>query len=496
MIKAPGASAIVRHLVADPRRMLLLAAAAWLLGGALVLPPRSYGDGGEYHLTTESFVRHLSPEMRPGDVASLAAHDRRFGTGVDFAAVLTAYFEDRGGSWYAVHFWGYSIATAPARALFRLLALNDLRNAQLTNAALLLFALHQILFRAGFGAPVALVLGLLTLFSPAVWFMRWTHPEAFCFSLVMLALVWARSGRTMAAVGAAALASMQNPTLLWLVAPLWIQAWWGRDEARQRLMRASGVALPAALPALFYLWRFGVPSLIAREAAKASNLSAARAVDLFFDLNLGLFPYAPLTVLLCLLALPLSLSDRRWGTRTWGLATLAALTAWSCTATTTWNHGTSGPSRYGVWIIAFLVCMVAESYAWLLERGGPLSRRLATWAVVGAILTQAGVVFGRGGLDQPEDSETHSYAARLAFRYAPALYNPTPEIFVSRTLGQWHDALPAVYRDERGCRKAWLRPRDAEMLEAACGALPAAYKSFFEQSGRARRTEWGYVSYP
>ena len=56
----------------------------------------------------------------------------------------------RSGAWYAVHFWGYSLLTAPARLALRLVGANDLKNAQITNALVFLFALHQTLFSGAF----------------------------------------------------------------------------------------------------------------------------------------------------------------------------------------------------------------------------------------------------------------------------------------------------------------------------------------------------------
>lgn len=500
MSKGPRSiiSAVFAFVAADARRGVLALAVLWIMGSALTMGPVAYGDGGEYHLTAESFVRHLSPEARPADVASLAAHSRRHGLAVNFAAVLGAYFESHQGAWYAVHFWGYALVIAPMRAVLRAVGANDLRSGQITNALVFLWALQQTLFGAGFAPRVALYAGLLLLFSPAVWFVGWTHPEAFCFSAVALALAWYRGGRTYGPVLASALGAMQNPALLWLVAPLWVHAVWPRQGrlAPRRAALATAAALPAALPAVFSLWMFGTPSLIARETASVANLSLERALELFFDLNIGLLPYAPIAVVMAMATLPLSFADRRWAMRTWGAATVAGLAAWTCTSTTTWNHGTAGPSRYAVWLAPFVFFMVAEASEWVADRAPSSGRRAWAALVACAVLVQILVVVGRGGLAQADDGERHSYAARLALRHVPAAYNPTPDIFVSRTLGRWaRPDEPAVYRDGGRCRKAWVRPRDAGLLRQVCGELPAE-RAFFEQRGPDRRHSWSYVHYP
>ena len=492
---APSITARVLRM--DLRHWLLALAAAWLGGSALTLTPASYGDGGEYHLTAESFLRHASPEMRPRDVHSLAARTRRFGVPLNFAATQAAYFEDRWGGWHSVHFWGYALITTAPRALLRLLRLNDLRNAQLLNAGALLLALHQILFGGAFPRAPALGFALLALFSPAAWYMRWTHPEAFSFACVVLALVWTRAGYRYRPVLAAALAAAQQPALLALVVPLWLRALRpgaGRSAGRPWLATAAGV--PAVLPALFNLVAFGTPSLIARETTDLRNLSAARAAELLLDLNLGLLPYAPVAVVLFALTLPLSLRDRTWRLRAWGTAAVLAAAAFVCTSTSTWNHGSAGPSRYGVWLAAFVFYGVSEAHAWLEERGSRGLRNAWRAALAGAVVVQSSVVLGRGGLDQAEDDLRPSYAARLALRYAPGWYSPSPEIFVSRTLGRWSPGdEPAIYRDQTGCRKAWLRPRDADHLRETCGALPTGEDAFFDLRGHERRNVWRYVHY-
>jgi hypothetical protein len=492
-----GPRGIISAVAADPRRVVFALAALWVLGTAVTTRAVGYGDGGEYHLTAESFVRHASPDLRAGDVTSLAERKRRHPMDMNLPAVLAAYYEDRAGDWYAIHFWGYPLLIAPIRGLLRVLGGDGLRSGQITNALVFLLALHQTLFRAGLTPHVALGAGLLVLFSPAVWFVGWTHTEAFCFAMVVLALAWWRAGRRHAPVLAAALGAMQNPGLLWLVAPLWLRAAWpdaGRLDGR-RLLAASAAALPATLPTVFSFWRFGTPSLLARETAAVTYLSAGRAAELLLDLNIGLLPYAPVAVVLFVVSLAASFVDRRWALRAWGVTAVAGFAAWTCTATSTWNHGTAGPSRYVVWLAAFVFYVVAEASAWIAAHAPARVRIAWTAALACAVLSQIFVVFGRGGLTQAEDGERHSYAARLALRHAPAVYNPTPDIFVSRTLGRWaRPDEPAVYRDETGCRKAWVRPGDVDLLQQVCGGPPPD-RSFFDQQGRDRRKSWRYVDY-
>lgn len=459
------------------------------------------GDAGEYHLMTESFMRHLSPEARPADVIALAAKLRRHDLDVNYARMLEVFFPDSQGRRYCYHFWGYSLACLPAKVVLRALGLADLGCAQVTNALILIFALHQALFAARLGRLARSTLALLTLFSPIAWYLFWAHPETACASAVLLALVWSGAGRPLAATLAAALAAMQNPPLLLFVAALWLRAWLpalpsARQRPREALKRialATLAAIPATLPPLFYLWTLGVPSPLARTSTDLGLLSAARALELFFDPNIGMLGYLPVTVLLFLMGSLLQLLRRSTAPRAAERLALLFLMALACTITHNWNGGSAGPSRYTVWLLPFVLMAVAELVdAW--RAGGPALRRLAPIAASLAVAAQAFAFFARGGLVQPEDSLDHSSAARLVLRVAPSLYNPTPHIFVTRTLHRGQHLELAVYRDEEGrCRKAYARPKDGRQLRSLCGFLPAGSEAYFDRT--TRRKSYGYVDY-
>jgi hypothetical protein len=481
---------------ADRPRMIVFALAAlWLLGAAFWSPATSQGDGPEYHLMSESLLGHLSPDARPEDIESLTERTARWHVYVNFDALSQGYFEAANGSHYSYHFWGYSLLTVPARALLRLVGANDLKGAQITNALVFLWALHQALFVAALPRPAALALGLLTLFSPAVWFVLWAHPEAFCFSLVLLALVWTRAGRRQLPILVVALAAMQNPPLVFLLLPLWVRGCLVPGRLRidwRATPKALLAALPIVLPPLFFFVRFGTPSVIARQSASASLVSLHKALELFFDLNLGLLPYAPFVLLLFLAGLVLSCTSWPRARVAWSSVIVLLAMALASSATMNWNHGTAGPSRYAIWMLPLLLMGVAEAYAAALKGGSDGARRTWTAMVLLAIGLQILTVFSRGGLRQSSDWIAHSYAARFVLRHAPAWYNPSPAIFVERTLGSMtaRETDPAIYKDERGCRKAWVRPQDEALVRATCGRLPPGAEGFSSEASGFRYVDF------
>jgi hypothetical protein len=342
-----------------------------------------------------------------------------------------------------------------------------------------------------------LALGGLLLLSPALGFLMWPHPEVFTFAFVTLALVLTARGGHAAAVLAAALASLQNPPLVLLVAMLWaaaaLAAW--RKKSPGRAALATLAALPGLLPAAFFQWQFGVFNLSVRPSEAAESLSALRALDLAIDPNLGLLPHAPLLLLLGIGGALGALRRLKPWPALLVLVLLPAL-AFACTANSNWNNDTSGPSRYVVWMLPILALVAAGEIA--LGPTRPLGR-WGGWALGLALATQAAAVLARGGPLARSDFLEHSWAARLVLDHRPSLYRPAPEVFVERTLH--HEGPfegPVVYRDANGrCRKAWLQWRHAGALLAQCGPPPGGVAARLRENADSRETkrDWTWVDY-
>lgn len=463
---------MARHLGSNALAALVL---ALLVAAALGLPLRPHGDAGEYLLMLESWHRHASPERRPGDVESLRELLRRDGVAIDESRVLSNYHPGRDGRLYCYHFWGYPLAGLGARSLLPVLGASPLRALPLTNAVVFGVSLWACALLPWTRARRLILCGLL-LASPALALLMWPHPEVFSFALVSLALALTAHGRAAGGVLAAALASLQNPPLLLLVAALALRAL--HAAWRERGARAAALALvaaaPAGVPAVFFQWQFGVFNLSVRPAEAAASLSLGRALDLALDPNLGLLPHAPLTLALGATAALCALVRRRLEPALVGLG-LLPLVAYACTANSNWNNDSAGPSRYVAWLfplVAFLAVGGATGGGTRGDAGA--SRALGrAWAsaLVVALAVQAAALAARAGPLARSDYLEHAWAARLVLERWPRWYRPAPEVFVERTLGSEEPFDgPVVYRDAGGrCRKAWLQPRQAEQLFAACG---------------------------
>ncbi|HVQ28383.1 MAG TPA: hypothetical protein VMV21_02315, partial [Vicinamibacteria bacterium] len=235
-------------------------------------------------------------------------------------------------------------------------------------------------------------------------------------------------------------------------------------------------------------------------AVALPNLSLGKALELFFDLNLGMLPYLPLALLGAVAAPLVQIASGRQARPLVALWAVLLGMALICSSSGNWNHGTSGPSRYTIWMLPLVLVILAS----MLEPGATnerTRRAFGGWAVA-ALAVQAVIVVSRGGLAPRLDYLEHSYLASFVLKHAPALYNPTPEIFVERTIGEEmrdgeisSGGTAVAYAPEQACRKALAQKRHWPDLLARCGS--AAHQPPFDALAAAnRRDEWVYVDYP
>jgi hypothetical protein len=440
--------------------LAFLLIAGFVLATSVRVPPRLVGDGAEYFVVAEALARHASPDLRLGDRESVRQMlDAEGVAGGDRLREVPEVI-GRDGRAYGIHFWGYPLLTLPVRFALRRMGTSGLRAPQVTNALLFVAAL-------------------------------WPHPEVFSFSLAIAALVWRSTGRRSLAVLAAALASVQNPPLVLLALALSAEAI--RDASTKPERKASGLAapavclLPALVPSLFCLWQFGTPSLLTRGAVSSANMSSGRTLELLFDLNVGLLPYAPVVVVgsLCA-ALRARSRIAAWA--------LALAMGYLCTATCNWNSGTSGPARYAVWMYPLILYVFVSAIRGGTDRDSTTSRGLALLAIV----SQGLLVGSRGGMEPRADYLRHSAAARFLLDRWPSAYNPTYEIFVERTRQQeepFPGPAPILYRFRGECRKALAQKRHLAVLRALCGHDPSNVGELRRRVAREGRALWMYLNY-
>ncbi|HEV7503093.1 MAG TPA: hypothetical protein VGQ33_23905, partial [Vicinamibacteria bacterium] len=310
-------------------------------------------------------------------------------------------------------------------------------------------------------------------------------------------LVLGSRGATGPAVLCAAIASIQNPPLVLLAVFEGVRPWLGANPpARPRWADLLAALLAVAASPLFFLAEFSTVNLAAYETAGTHAFGVGKGLGLLFDLDLGLVRYAPLLVVLWLALVAIALAVRGPARRLEGaLAAVVVLMMLACSATGNWNHGTTGPSRYVVWMVPLMMSVMAL---------GPIATRLLAVprrgyaiAVVLAVAAQIAVATHRGGVLSPLDYLDHSRLARAVLDRYPAMYRSPEEVFRERT-GHTEVDLdgPFVYEHDGRCRKALARWKHADALIARCGSLPESVRPFFESHPtRDDKGRWVYVDY-
>jgi hypothetical protein len=456
---------------------------AVILISMLFLKPQRYGDGNEYYLMLVSLRNHLSPDLQDKDIQK--AYRGEYNVFGEKADPRWGYFQGRGGKWYSQHFWAYSLVNLPTSLTLELFRKNSAKTLQITNALLFIFLLGALTFFSGFDDGQKLLFMLLLFFSPALWFIHWTHPEVFMFSLVTLSLIFLRSNHFGLALTSAIIASFQNQVLVLFVLFLTIRAVLFFKFNPRTIIRYGILSTVVFVPNGFFLIVFGMFNPL-HNASSISNISVFRVFELLFDLNMGLFPYLPLTLLLFLGLVFYSLFKKRIFSDEVQIFTLILALLALCASTDNWNHGTSGPARYVIWILPFLFYVVTDNSVTLLKFS-------ATKIFLGsAVLLQVYLVIGGGFLIRGEDYLKHTAAAEFVLNHFPQLYNPSFEIFCERTLHKESDCInPTIYKHGGRCKKALVTCEGLNDLNSACGDLNKDFQTYC----LSHKGEWFYVNY-
>jgi hypothetical protein len=442
LLSKPAGSAVARA----SKNYFAAALALLLLVLLVALKPQHTGDVEEYAVTTVALARHASPAIEPGDVAVARAQLPAFAAPLDQLAQGMAkggevpkpgYFRGHDGRVYAIHFFAYPALAAVAFKVLPLVGLPAFKCFLAVNLGFVFvlgLALRR-LFGSDRRAAFALLLFML---CGGIQYGAWSSPETMSAAALLAALALYATGAPLAAGVLAGLAAMHNPPIVFFAAfaPLLrlLLNWQRGTPLLANLRRALGPRELAgaflagalfALPVLFNLWAFGVPSIIGKVSTAIELASFNRLLSFFFDLNQGMLIGVP--------ALFVALLATRWRGRGALVAAACVLFAVALAAPAlvahNWNSGSAGMMRYAFWGAMPLL------FALLWRLRGTARWPLALLA--GVVALQAASIWHAHRYTPGEFSPL----ARWVLAHAPAAYNPDPEIFHERTVHQetWLD---------------------------------------------------------
>lgn len=403
------------------------------------------GDIDEYTLMTIAFVNHQSPDIRLEDIRSaqglmpdLAPSLQKMADGM-LAGELrpsAGFYRAKNSSVYAIHFFSYSALAAVPFYVFERIGIPVLDSFLWVNLSFV-FVLGWSLFLF-FGEYKRASFGLILFLLCGGWaYLDWTGPEVMSAAALCSALLLYMAGRYFAACALVALASTQNPPIVFALALMPSLRFVMTYQTNQTFL--SNVRNQCSLPVFFALtlgclgvvvtmafnwWAFGVPNIIVKLATNPALLGIERLMSFFFDLNQGMVVGVAGIWLALIVLLWCSRQEWHW----WVLSAVTVLFSLAlCTPAlmaNNWNSEANGLMRYAFWggmpyLFLFL--------NWLREQKNSVNRIVILVLTVQALSSWHSLSY---------NYMEFSPVAKFAMRHAPSWVNPEPEIFVERSLHQ------------------------------------------------------------
>jgi hypothetical protein len=336
------------------------------------------------------------------------------------------------------HFWFYSLSAAVFYWPAKLVSQNIRLSFMLFHIALLLLAF--LIIRRKLGQTAALSLFFLVFASPLFWFINKVQVEFFTVMLAVIGITLLVSEDFAASALSFALASTQNPPFAILCLIAFLLGFWRKKWA---IMKRPGAfvwlaaLLLAALHPAYYYFRLGILNPIMGGGWTnfgRDGFHVRKMLSFIIDPDIGLLSNWPLALPLILLFAWLTLKKRTRLTPRVGLFVLLSMPIllWSQSRTGNLNHGgTFSISRYALWYlyVFFLIAWQLGEY-FSLRKG--VAKRVISGTVVGLALVGAVEFWPQ----RPQMTRRPTWASRFLYCHLPGLYDPMPEIFIERYMGE------------------------------------------------------------
>ena len=433
------ATSIVSNRATIPTLLLLFGLLTSLVVDSTA---RRTGDGGDYMFMAFQMAHGRPPTLSTADLAlfrkSLPSHDS-----LDELQLPGRDLMGSDGRYDFVHFWLYSLLAAPLLYVATLVGAHP--NVGFTMLNLLLWGGAGLVL----ARRVSAALLTLILTGPMVWWLDKAHTELFSVAALTVGVMWI-DGQPWWAVLALGIAGTQNPAIA--VAALIFAVYAavrgaGRDRRFLPALVATGVV--CALHPAYYVWRLGQLSPL--ESAVTGQLPGITALlTPLVDPNLGILVYFLAFTALAVAGLVAFAGPRKTAAVSgaiWPAMIAAGLFLFAFAQTPNVNHGgTFNPSRYGLWLIPLGIPLLRLAEDRLGRARSYVMTGLAVFACIWCCY-----MFAPRWSEHGNDQST---LARLLSTYAPAWYNPLPEVFAERvTGGDERQALPVA---TPGCTKVLL----------------------------------------
>lgn len=433
------------------------------------------GDGPGYILQAAAFENHWSFGVTEEDLAAAVSdyylHENYLET--EFGS--QRHMHEYEGAKYSNHFGAYPALVVPVKKIVSHLGFYPLWGFFLTNFLMYLAAAGAVIAFLKAESLQKLIIVLLLLINPVIFYLSWVHAEVYIFSFVTIGLVFYSNRQYRWAILFLSIAAAQNIGVFPFAMAVGIElilsyieaskekteTWkwsWFLKEYWYKIAAHGVFFIPALIPLLLNLYRFHTVSLVA-DIARENKYLLHKALDYAFDLNLGIFPYEPLLLLVFIIMVITGIIRRK--KQAWTCLLGVGGVLYVIANQLQINCDMQFIMRYNVWIIPVLVFFVVLNWEPVFKTDRYLCLTgISETVFTGLVITF--LLFG-GGTFHNFQFAPWTYAV---LDHVPALYNPSHGIFMSRVLGrelyQW--PRPLFYISDKGKIRKILLGKESEPL--------------------------------
>lgn len=267
----------------------------------------------------------------------------------------------------------------------------------------------------------------LLYFSPLWFYYKWTHPEVYTFTFLMIGLIDYYNKRKASAIFFTAMSSLQNPAaaivpFFMMIKEIVVLCKNFSKTALYKFISYGLISLTVFIPYMFYYYHFNTFSLIGKYATDIHSISFAKIFSLFFDLNFGLIIYAPVIFLLAIYG---TIKKDKLAISSLFIVILFAVID---AAQLNWNPGIQLIHRYSYWMIPVLLFGSFNIIKQFTDKTKCII------LIINAILILPWFIYTT--TSHAVSQVRFQPVAKTVLNTFPQLYNPQEEIFAERAFGE------------------------------------------------------------
>ena len=430
-------------------KIIIVVFAIYVMINVVSTQPSRTGDGEEYMLMTQAFQNHGTPYVLDSDVlVASESYNYKFNI-PEGRALQFGFFESYSQKQYSYHFWLYSLIVMPMKIILETVGIDSFNAFQYTNAIMYLCMLIYVYRKTILQEQKKFILIILLVFNPAIYYIRWTHPEIFTFCLACISLTMFYNKEYARSILIISIASMQNPPIIFLGGMYFVKYLFEEYKIEglkiKKIIKVWINFIPFFIPFIFYYVNFGTLSLIVSTGFIDIGGIYKKAIGILFDLNQGMVTFEPIQLIMFISIMLYGLFKR--DIDSWLNCVTLIIILSVCATQVNYNSDSSGMNRYIVWINPLIIYYIVNSFK--LFSDSKKRNALECIVIFSSIIT-IGTILLTGGYTYKYSYVEHNPVAKFVLDKYPNLYNPPSELFAERTIhkeGNFYDDLPIIYRN-------------------------------------------------